>query len=165
MNKDLTITELCLVDPSRLTTLTKWALGLQHEDWPQQEKLRPSFHLPAVVSDLNWHNFGFMVAGIVTEIMEGFEGYVACEYHLANLVAGQTMVTHTDQQTDEWIARVHVPILSNPECWMSYGDSKQHLKPGFAYLVNANVPHGGANLGVTDRIHFFFDVRTAYVNA
>jgi aspartyl/asparaginyl beta-hydroxylase (cupin superfamily) len=65
----------------------------------------------------------------------------------------------------EWLygVRLHIPIITNPNCIFEYEHEARHLPAdGRAYLLKINRIHRVCNFGVSDRIHFlcdFFDTK------
>lgn len=53
--------------------------------------------------------------------------------------------------------KIHVPLVTNQDCYFFIEDHKFHLKPGVAYEVNNGKQHGVVNAGTTDRIHLIFE--------
>ena len=77
---------------------------------------------------------------------------------LTRLIPGQSHRLHVDQQKDDWLTRIHVPITTNPFCLMVFEDERVHFEVGKAYGFNTLAMHGASNLGDTDRVHLMFDV-------
>lgn len=151
------IDHLCPVD---ISELAGWLRAIPLTDWPQQDRINRASPWPAMVSDPGWHEFAEVTDGLVAGIMQRFQGHFATDRRLSLVVAGQMIGTHDDQQDDSFIARVHVPLETNERAVMTYGADEIHMASGFAYLMDIERMHGIANRGATDRIHFFFDVRT-----
>ncbi len=89
-----------------------------------------------------------------------FDAYYAC---LSRLVPGATYELHKDPQRQGWLTRVHVPLTTNPGCWMYFeGQGKRvHFECGKAYSFNTLESHHYANDGSADRVHLLFDVYRA----
>ncbi len=147
---------LCEVDPS---ALVEWIASIPLEDWPQQERMRPDYPYPAMVSNPEWHGFHEVVEPIVAELMAHFPDGWADHKMISIVMPGQSVEPHDDIQSESWRVRVHVPLVSNTKAVMTIGGKKHKLKVGKAYLVNTEVEHSLANEGDEPRIHFFFDVR------
>lgn len=150
------IKRLCEVDVSELA---RWVCAIPLTSWPQQDRISPDSVWPAMVSDLEWHHFGEVTNDLVSQIMVSFPGQFATDRRLAIIVAGQEIAMHDDRQDDTFIARVHVPVITNDKAVMVFEDEEVHMPTGFAYTMDIDVMHGIANRGSEDRIHFFFDVR------
>ena len=74
---------------------------------------------------------------------------------------GEEHRPHTDEQPPYYIVRVHVPLVTNPDCVIVMHDGEHHLEVGKAYKFNTEITHGVYNRGKTHRVNFMFDVRTA----
>lgn len=79
---------------------------------------------------------------------------------LSRIVPGVSYVYHRDGQPADWITRVHVPLLTSPDCWFCWepeGGRKVYMERGWAYSFNTMQPHNYGNDGTTDRVHLLFD--------
>ena len=103
-------------------------------------------------------------AGIIAAVLAEFEGpvrhgdYYAC---LSRLIPGRGYEFHRDPQPDDWITRVHVPVITNPDAWFAWepdSGRRVNFEAGKAYSFNTLVPHAFWNDGTADRIHLTFDV-------
>jgi len=56
---------------------------------------------------------------------------------------------------DLW--RVHIPLITNPDCLFFVDGKMWHLPVGYAYLVNVENHHLALNAGDQNRIHIVFD--------
>ena len=140
---------LCDVEIGPLAT---W-LAEGGADWPpvkggQPNRVQaPPEALPAIHEVLSW--FG----GVVT-----YDEYRAC---ISRLIPGRTYEYHRDPQPPEWITRMHVPIVTNPDAWFMWEPEdgvRVHFAAGKAYAFNTLIPHNFGNDGAADRIHLTFDV-------
>lgn len=90
-------------------------------------------------------------------------GFFPCRARFTLLKAGGETPFHRDYP--EWLygVRLHIPIITNPQCFFEYEEEKAHLKAdGTAYLLKINRTHRVYNHGATDRVHFlcdFFDTK------
>jgi len=139
--------------------LAEWITGIPLTDWPQQWRARPEQVRPAMVTDHTWCNFDCRTNPIVTALMVHFPGCTAFNRMLSCVMPGELIEAHIDEQGPDWLARVHVPLVSNPEAWFMVGGEEWNLEVGTTYLVNTLALHGIANHGKSPRIHFMFDVR------
>jgi hypothetical protein len=101
-----------------------------------------------------------LVHQVTAEVLKHFAGPVLAHGpFLGFSVAGHSHPMHTDPQRDDWLTRVHVPIVTNPQCWHQWeGGERVHFEVGKAYSFNTLVPHALGNEGTTDRVHFIFEV-------
>lgn len=77
---------------------------------------------------------------------------------LSQVMPGNGHGFHRDGQPDNWITRVHVPILTNPKCWFAWTPELVHFERGKAYAFNTLIPHAFGNDGDSARVHLTFDV-------
>jgi hypothetical protein len=95
---------------------------------------------------------------VVEVLMQLFPACHAGEHQLTILNPGDYVPYHTDQCLADWITRVHVPIVTNPDCWFLTDGLAHHMEVGMAYEVNPSRPHAVANFGSAVRAHLMFDV-------
>ena len=77
---------------------------------------------------------------------------------LAKLNAGGKIDKHKDFIIrDQYVHKIHIPLISNPKAIMLIEDQQFHLEVGQAYEVNNLVYHAVNNDGAQDRIHFIFE--------
>lgn len=141
-----------------------WISAIDFAEWPQQHRLQDGKIRPAMVTDLGWHDFGAVVDGIVPPIMAHklFRGRaVAYQPMLSVVMPGHSIPSHLDVQIPEWITRVHIPLMTNPDAKLIIDNTEHHLELGYDYLVDVREEHAVVNRGETPRIHFMFDVRRA----
>lgn len=77
----------------------------------------------------------------------------------ARLTAGKIIDVHIDGAgSNLHTQKIHVPLQTNPDAIFTSNGVSSNLEEGQAYEVNNIAPHGVANRGETDRIHFIFEV-------
>lgn len=79
---------------------------------------------------------------------------------LSRLVPGVRYGYHSDGQPSNWITRVHIPLVTSPDCWFAWEEqdgAKVYMEAGWAYAFNTIKAHSYANEGLTDRVHLIFD--------
>lgn len=54
--------------------------------------------------------------------------------------------------------RLHIPIITNPDCFMVIDNQICKLQAGKAYITNTLLPHTAINAGKKDRTHLVFCV-------
>ena len=87
--------------------------------------------------------------------------YPGCEISgldLWTLESGILHPAHTDAQGADWVARIHVPIITNPHVVFTMEDGPHQMVVGKAYTINTLAPHAVCNGGMTPRVHFVFEV-------
>lgn len=76
-----------------------------------------------------------------------------------NLKAGADIKPHRDHELafEKGEARLHFPIVTNPEVEFYVEDIRVDMPPGTCWYINANLVHHVHNKGTTDRIHLVID--------
>lgn len=54
--------------------------------------------------------------------------------------------------------RYHLPIDTNPDCWVFHDGAWQQLQIGQCYEMDPTQPHGAVNWGSTLRLHVVIDM-------
>ena len=49
--------------------------------------------------------------------------------------------------------RIHIPLITNDQCFMMIEDNVYYLKPGNVYLTNTTLKHTAVNASKSSRIH------------
>jgi hypothetical protein len=65
--------------------------------------------------------------------------------------------THTDETY-----RIHIPLITNPYCFMVIEDTVYKMTTNASYIVNTMVDHTAVNSGRTDRLHLVFCTGTRF---
>ena len=73
------------------------------------------------------------------------------------LQAGCKSLVHTDGEPTEYIARIHIPIITNPKCVFICEGQNLHMEAGKAYMVWVNTWHQIRNDSDEDRYHIIMD--------
>jgi hypothetical protein len=83
---------------------------------------------------------------------------------LMRLTPGSRIKTHTDYNLsfEQGVARIHVPITTNPDVEFRLNEVPVVMAPGEAWYLRLSDPHSVENRGATDRVHLVID---AEVNA
>jgi hypothetical protein len=78
-----------------------------------------------------------------------------------NLQAGAIIKQHTDTALsfENGEARLHFPVLTNPQVEFYCEDERIVLNAGECWYLNANLPHRVSNLSNSDRIHLVIDCK------
>ncbi len=88
------------------------------------------------------------------------------------LKAGSELLRHSDitdpdaGTADGKLLRIHIPLVTNPECfvlqWRLDGTlKKENLKVGEAWYLDTRKPHAVKNGGKSDRVHLVMDVESS----
>jgi len=79
---------------------------------------------------------------------------------LTKLFAGKDIPEHIDvaNQTFKLSKRIHIPIVTNPDCIFTVGDESINMKEGEIWEMNNDKKvHSVINGGTEDRIHLIMD--------
>lgn len=138
---------LCEVDTAPLLAWLSEPRG-----WPVQRMGQPQ-RLPAPME----------AETIITTVLRQFPGATYRQHYacLSRVAPGQGHGYHQDSQGPDWITRVHVPVVTNADCWFMFAEHdgvKVHFEAGKAYSFDTLQPHAFGNDGTTERVHLLFDV-------
>lgn len=80
---------------------------------------------------------------------------------LMRLASGSVIKEHTDVglRFEEGLARVHIPILTNPDVEFYLNRLRVVLAAGSCWYLRLSDPHRVANRGKTDRVHLVIDLK------
>lgn len=78
---------------------------------------------------------------------------------LLGLAPASFIREHVDDALDyeDGLARIHIPIQTNPEVEFYLAGERLLLEEGGAYYLNVNLPHRVNNRGTTERVHLVID--------
>jgi len=93
------------------------------------------------------------------QVIEAFQ----CEVQstrLMRLAAGSIIKEHSDHDlsAEDGMARIHVPVVTNPEVTFEVNRRPVVMAPGEAWYLRLSDPHRAANAGSTDRVHLVLDM-------
>lgn len=155
-----------------------WSLLSRNGDWrdgfeffQSQEGTAMEVYFPT--DDNNYKSLKFFNIGMSTEYdrpTKGYQGEIASvldqirdagfyprRARVTCLQAGSKSLVHTDGWENEYIARIHVPIISNPECVFKCDGTDLYMEPGKVYMVWVNRWHQIRNDSDQDRFHIIMD--------
>lgn len=141
-----------------ITDVLNWIKSIDYVDWPQQPRIDKDKIRPAMVNDPNWFRFYKNTDNLVKQIMWQFPNHHDCNRMLSVVMPGASIEPHKDLQIKEWVTRIHVPLMTNPEALFYIAGDYVHMEVGKAYLIDTEAEHGVVNTGNCERIHFMFDV-------
>jgi len=80
---------------------------------------------------------------------------------LMRLAPGSHIKEHSDHDLDAalGVARIHVPITTNPHVLFEVNRRAVDMAPGTAWYLRLSDPHRVANHGATDRVHLVIDAK------
>jgi hypothetical protein len=92
------------------------------------------------------------------EVLQEF----GCEFRcvrLMRLSPGSIIKEHDDLDLDaeSGVARIHIPIMTNPGVEFELNRVRVVMAPGSAWYLRLSDPHRVANRGATDRVHLVAD--------
>lgn len=145
--------------PVDVADLSQWIAAIDFSDWHQQSPTQKNQLRPAMMTDHTWHGFRERTDALVVDLMGRFPRCRDDQRMLSVVMPGDTIPMHVDEQPDNWVARVHVPLIGDPNAVFCVSGEDHTMAVGYAYLVNTLAPHGVRNEGASPRIHFMFDVR------
>ena len=78
---------------------------------------------------------------------------------LMRLTPGSAINEHSDPDlsAEQGTARLHVPIVTNPEVDFRVNQRRVDMVPGELWYVRLSDPHSVTNRGCTDRVHLVID--------
>lgn len=92
-----------------------------------------------------------LMFGFAKKLTEFFPG--VRQLGIAGHPPGVSIAQHVDN--DKYY-KIHIPIVSNPQAFFTFGPDKNVLAPGKMYYVATEIPHGTINEGDSTRVHMFF---------
>jgi hypothetical protein len=87
----------------------------------------------------------------------------ACEVRsvrLMRLTPGSIIKEHSDHDlgVEFGVARVHIPVTTNPDVDFRLNGARVEMKAGNAWYLRLSNPHAVANRGSSDRVHLVLDL-------
>lgn len=102
--------------------------------------------------------------GYLLELMQFFEANELSprRARIICLPKGGTSIWHRDGPDNLYAVRLHVPIITNSECFFETESERAHLPAdGGAYFIKVNRIHRVVNGGASDRFHLVMEVKDA----
>jgi len=84
-------------------------------------------------------------------------GFYPRRVRVTCLKAGAKSLVHKDADGDEYMARIHIPLITNPKCVFISDGQHLHMQAGKAYIVWVNNWHQIRNDSDQDRYHIICD--------
>ena len=112
----------------------------------------------AGVDDWEWNGLVYAAEPLVQQLMEHFPD---CGWHkpwLSACMPGFGVGFHEDRQPENFVTRIHCPIITNDRARMNVSGTRYYPKVGMSYQIDTRKMHGVQNDGKDPRIHFIFDV-------
>ena len=96
---------------------------------------------------------------LIQLLLISMPNYKIVRGELVNLLPGASLTEHIDIY---WFhkssKRIHVPLITNSQCKLTFEGRPYHLELGKVYEINNRILHSGYNNGETDRIHLILDM-------
>ena len=96
---------------------------------------------------------------LIQMLLISMPNYKIVRGELVNLLPGASLTEHIDIY---WFhkssKRIHVPLITNSQCKLTFEGRPYHLELGKVYEINNRILHSGYNNGETDRIHLILDM-------
>lgn len=100
--------------------------------------------------------------GPLKELMDLIKSYdlTPRRARLSLLKSNGASSLHQDAPSNVYSVRLHIPIITNEQCFFISGDEREHLPADgeTAYFIFVNRPHQVINQGISDRVHLIMDV-------
>lgn len=78
---------------------------------------------------------------------------------IVNLRPGKKLTPHIDIHWFHKVSkRIHVPIITNTDSFLTFEDRSYQLTVGKIYEINNRIVHSGFNKGTSDRVHVILDM-------
>jgi hypothetical protein len=93
------------------------------------------------------------------QVIESFQCPVT-SVRLMRLAAGSRIHEHNDHDlmAESGVARIHVPVTTNPGVTFVLNGTPVAMAPGEAWYLRLSDPHAVRNEGPSDRVHLVLDV-------
>lgn len=98
--------------------------------------------------------------GYLAEVIKTFQikGFQPTRARISRLQPQQTTTWHKDAPENLYCARIHVPLVTNKDCFFETEIERDHLSAdGSAYILFVNRLHRAVNFGDADRYHLIMD--------
>lgn len=108
----------------------------------------------------NWESWKPLIEPIMAAAVKPY-GYAKGSHPrimLAKLAPQSEIGKHIDKAPAAQVPhKIHVPLVTNAQCFFHVNDQSFYLEEGKAYEVNNNKLHWVTNGGETERIHLIFE--------
>jgi hypothetical protein len=103
-----------------------------------------------------------LAGSYLQEVIDRYPAYY--RWRMMKLSAKTTYTIHSDSDGIQQNLRLHIPVISNPDCYLCFFDHRpksgqlievryEHLEPGCTYQVNTSGLHSAVNYSYQDRYH------------
>jgi hypothetical protein len=95
------------------------------------------------------------IANVLDQIRD--LGFYPSRARVSCLKAGAKSLVHKDADDNEYMARIHIPLITNPKCKFIMHGTDLYMEPGNIYMVWVNDWHQIRNDSDQDRYHIIMD--------
>jgi hypothetical protein len=95
------------------------------------------------------------IAKVLDQIKE--LGFYPSRARITCLKAGAKSLVHKDADNNEYMARIHIPLITNPKCVFIQNGQNLYMEPGSVWMVWVNQWHQIRNDSNEDRYHLIMD--------
>ena len=117
---------------------------------------------PGVKPSVEYSRPTEICTGYLQEVIDTIRaaGFEPTRARLSLLKAKGESSLHRDGPDSAYVVRLHVPIVTNAECFFNCDEGSAHLPAnGQSYILRVNRMHQVVNSGNEDRIHLIMSVR------
>ena len=123
----------------------------------------PGTHMP-LYADPNRSDFADTATMALCDYVPKFLAQLDCpieSVRFLRLAAGAQIHEHRDWGLcyEEGVARLHVPVHTNPDVDFRLDGQPLSLSAGECWYINFDLPHRITNHGANDRVHLVIDIR------
>ena len=157
--------------PVHIGEILGWCKNWPADQWPVisrapvppaiRAKTIPPYIGPirmAAVNDWEWNALIHHAEPVVNHLMKHFPDCYMHKPWLSACFPGFGVDFHEDRQPENFVTRIHCPIITNPNARINVNGSIYHPKVGLSYKIDTRIRHGVKNDGKEIRTHFIFDV-------
>jgi hypothetical protein len=84
-------------------------------------------------------------------------GFYPSRARITCLKAGAKSLVHKDADNNEYMARIHIPLITNSKCVFIQNGQNLYMEPGSVWMVWVNNWHQIRNDSTEDRYHLIMD--------
>lgn len=97
--------------------------------------------------------------GEIAKLVEQIEqlGFYPRRVRVSCLKAGAKSLVHKDSDLNEYMVRIHIPLITNPKCVFIQNGHNLHMEAGSVWMVWVNQWHQIRNDSNEDRYHIIMD--------
>lgn len=127
---------------------------------PNQEMVFKSYKYMNIAHGIEHRNQTDACVGEIKKVIDDLRdlGFEPCRARVTCLKAGSKSLVHKDSETSEYMARIHIPLWTNPKCVHICQGFNLHMPAdGGVYILWTNLWHQIRNDSNEDRYHIIMD--------